>query len=269
MATEKIVFITGASSGIGKAIAEFLQDKSCTVYGTSRNPEKFPNTNIKLIPLDLTDTNSIRNAIEKVIEKENRIDVLINNAGIGITGALEEIPMEEIKRNFQTNLFGAIETIKTVLPHMRKQKAGKIINITSIAGYFGLPYRSIYSASKAALELTTEALRMEIKQFGIEVINVAPGDFATNIAQGRYHVPIIENSDYKKSYQKTLEQINLHVNSGNNPIQIAKIIHKIILTSKPKIHYKVGKPLQKFSIVLKRILPDRWYERILMNHYKI
>jgi len=264
--TEKIVFITGASSGIGKAIAEFLQDKNYKVYGTSRNPQKFPYTKVKLLDLDVTDTSSIKNTIAKVIEKENRIDVLINNAGVGITGALEEIPMEEIKRNFHTNLFGAIEIIKTVLPHMRKQKS---VNITSIAGYFGLPYRSVYSASKTALELITEALRMEVKQFGIEVVNVAPGDFATNIAQGRYHVPIIENSDYKKSYQKTLEQINSHVNSGSDPIQIAKIIYKIIINPRPKIHYKVGKPLQKFSIVLKRILPDRWYEKILMNHYKI
>jgi len=267
--SKKIVFITGASSGIGMAIAEFLQDKNYKVYGTSRTPEKFPNTRVELLALDLTNTNSIKNTITKIIEKEGRIDVLINNAGAGITGSLEEIPMEEIKRNFETNFFGQIETIKAVLPQMRKQKTGKIINITSIAGYFGLPYRSVYSASKGALELLTESLRMEVKQFGIEVINVAPGDFATNIAKGRYHAPIIENSDYKKSYQKTLEQINSHVNSGNDPTQIAKLIHKIILRSKPKIHYKVGKPLQKFSIILKRILPDRWYEKILMNHYNL
>jgi len=266
---KKIVFITGASLGIGKAIAEFLQDKNYKVYGTSRNPEKFPNAKIELLALELTDTDSIKNAIAKVIKKENRIDVLINNAGIGITGALEEIPTEEINRNFETNFFGQIETIKAVLPQMRNQKYGKIINITSIAGYFGLPYRSIYSASKGALELLTEALRMEVKQFGIEVVNVAPGDFATNIAKGRYHAPIKENSDYKEAYQKTLEQINSHVNSGDDPIQIARIIHKIILKSKPKIHYKVGKPLQKFSIILKRILPDRWYEKMLMNHYKL
>src|SRR5690606_5555469 len=136
------------------------------------------------------DTDSIQKAVRQILEKENRIDVLINNAGAGITGALEEIPTSEIKRNFETNLFGPIEVIKAVLPQMRNQKSGLIINITSIAGYMGLPFRSVYSASKGALELITESLRMEVREFGIELTNIAPGDFATNIAQGRYHTPV-------------------------------------------------------------------------------
>lgn len=267
--SEKVVFITGASSGIGKAIAEFLQDKNYKVYGTSRNPEKYPDSKVNLIPLDVTDIESVNKAVTLIIEKENRIDVLINNAGAGITGALEEIPANEIRRNFETNFFGPVEVMKAVLPQMRKQKSGLIINITSIAGYMGLPYRSVYSASKGALELITEALRMEVKQFGIEITNVAPGDFATNIAQGRYHAPLTKGSDYEKSYGKTLELMNTHVDSGSDPIQMAETVHKIITTQKPKIHYKVGAPLQKFSIVLKRILPDKMYEKMLMNHYKL
>src|SRR5690554_6750567 len=155
--------ITGASSGIGEAIAEFLQDKGYRVYGTSRSPQKYPESKVKLIALEVTDTDSIQKAVQYIIEKENKIDVLINNAGAGITGALEEIPSERIKQNFETNLFGPIEVIKAVLPQMRKQKSGMIINITSIAGYMGLPYRSVYSASKGALELITEALRIDRK----------------------------------------------------------------------------------------------------------
>lgn len=267
--SKKVVFITGASSGIGKAIAEYLQAKNYSVYGTSRNPDKYPDSKINLLALDVTDSDSIQKAVNQLLEKENRIDVLINNAGSGITGALEEIPISEIKRNFETNLFGPIEIIKAVLPQMRKQKSGLVINITSIAGYMGLPYRSVYSASKGALELITEALRMEVKQFGIEITNAAPGDFATNIAQGRYHAPLIKGSDYEQSYGKTLELMNSHVDSGSNPIEMAKVVHKIINTEKPKIHYKVGMPLQKFSIVLKRILPDKMYEKMLMNHYKL
>lgn len=266
---QKIVFITGASSGIGKAIGEYLHDKNYIVYGTSRNPEKYPNSKIKLLALDVTDVASIQNAIEQVLLQENRIDVLINNAGAGITGALEEIPTTEIKRNFETNFFGPIEVMKAVLPQMRKQKSGLIINITSIAGYMGLPYRSVYSASKGALELITEALRMEVKQFGIEVTNVAPGDFATNIVRGRYHAPLIQGSDYEASYGKTLDLMNTHVDSGSNPIEMAEAVYKIINTPKPKIHYKVGAFLQKFSIVLKRVLPDKMYEKMLMNHYKL
>jgi len=152
---------------------------------------------------------------------------------------------------------------------MRIQKAGLIINITSIAGYMGLPYRGIYSASKGALELITEALRMEVKSFGIHITNVAPGDFATNIASGRFHAPLLENSAYKIPYGTTLQMMNEHVDSGSNPNQMAIAIHKIIQEPNPKGHYKIGAFMQKFSIVLKRILPDKVYEKMLMNHYKL
>jgi NAD(P)-dependent dehydrogenase (short-subunit alcohol dehydrogenase family) len=133
----------------------------------------------------------------------------------------------------------------------------------------GLPFRGIYSASKGALELLTEAISMEVKPFGISVVNVAPGDFATNIASGRYHVKHLETSPYSESYGKTLELMNTHVDSGSDPMQMARAIEKIINLQNPKIHYKVGVFMQKFSIVLKRILPDRMYQKILMRHYKL
>ena len=265
----KVIFITGASSGIGKAIGDFLYHKNYKVYGTSRNPEQIENSLFPLVKLDVRNVDSIQLAVTEILSKEERIDVVINNAGVGITGPLEEIPTVEIKNNFETNLFGPIEVMKAVLPQMRKQKRGLIINITSIAGYMGLPYRSVYSASKGALELITEALSMEVKEFGIHITNVAPGDFATNIASGRYHSPLISGSDYEKSYGITLEMMDAHVDGGSNPNDMAEAIFKIINTKKPKIHYKVGAFMQKFSIVLKRILPDTVYEKLLMNHYKL
>jgi short-subunit dehydrogenase len=265
----KIVLITGASSGIGKSIGEFLHQKGFTVYGTSRNPEKITNSFFPLLVLDVRNVQSIQNTVSEIIQKSGRIDVVINNAGVGITGPLEEIPTLEIKNNFETNFFGPIEVMKAVLPQMRAQKSGLIINITSIAGYTGLPYRSIYSASKGALELITESLRMEVKPFGIQITNVAPGDFATNIAAGRYHAPVILGSDYQKNYQTVLDTMNNHVDSGSNPLQMAEAIYEIIQNPKPKIHYKVGAFMQKFSIVLKRILPDKVYEKMVMNHYKL
>ncbi|HKX85406.1 MAG TPA: SDR family oxidoreductase [Flavobacterium sp.] len=265
----KVVLITGGSSGIGKSVGEFLQQKGFTVYGTSRNPEKVSGSVFPLIALDVRDVISIQNAVSEIISKSGRIDVVINNAGVGITGPIEEIPTEEIKNNFETNLFGPIEVMKAVLPQMRSQKSGLIINITSIAGYMGLPYRGIYSASKGALELITEALRMETKQFGIQITNVAPGDFATNIAAGRYHAPVIKGSAYEVPYGNTLNEMNTHVDSGSNPEEMASAIYKIIQTPNPKVHYKVGAFMQKFSIVLKRTLPDKVYEKMLMNHYKL
>ena len=265
----KVVLITGGSSGIGKAIGEFLFHKGFTVYGTSRNPEKIANSLFPLIALDVRNTESIVHAVEKVISISKRIDVVINNAGVGITGPIEEIPSEEIKNNFETNFFGPIEVIKAVLPQMREQKSGLIINITSIAAYMGLPFRGIYSSSKAALEIITESISMEVKSFGINVVNVAPGDFATNIASGRYHAPVIEGSAYESNYGNTLKQMDEHVDSGSNPNEMAFAIYQIINEKKPKLHYKIGVFMQRFSIILKRILPDRIYEAMLMNHYKL
>lgn len=266
---DKVVFITGASSGIGKAVGELLHHNGFKVYGTSRNPDKVKNAIFPLVALDVRDVNSIQLAVAEILSKETKIDIVINNAGVGITGPLEEIPSQEIKNNFETNFFGPIEVMKAVLPAMRSQKNGLIINITSIAGYMGLPYRSVYSASKGALELITEALNMEVKQFGIHITNIAPGDFATNIAAGRFHAPLVEGSAYENSYGTTLNMMDNHVDGGSHPDEMAKAILKVIHASNPKIHYKVGAFMQKFSIVLKRILPDTWYEKLLMNHYKL
>ena len=265
----KVVLITGGSSGIGKSIGEYLSDRNFKVYGTSRNPQNQTNSKFPLVALDVTKVETIKDAVASILEKEGRIDVLLNNAGVGITGPLEETPDIEIKRAFDTNYFGPLNVIKAVLPHMRKQGAGLIINITSIAGYMGLPYRGIYSASKGALELTTEAFRMELKDFNIQMTNVAPGDFATNIAAGRFHAPVIKGSPYETSYERTLNIMNDHVNHGKDPQEMAKAIYKIINTKNPRGHYKVGEPLQKFSIALKRILPDKVYEKILLKHYKL
>jgi len=265
----KVILITGGSSGIGKSIGEYLTEKGFKVYGTSRSPQKYADSKFPIIALDVADNASIVACVNTVIDAESQLDVVINNAGAGITGPIEEIPDIEIKRNFETNFFGPINVIKAVLPQMRKQNSGLIINVTSIAGYMGLPYRGIYSASKGALELLTEAFRMEIKDFNIHMTNVAPGDFATNIAAGRYHAPVKENSPYKTSYGNTLELMDAHVDSGKDPLLMAKVVYSIINTKSPKGHYKVGEFLQKFSIVLKRILPSKVYEKMLMNHYKL
>lgn len=265
----KVIFITGASSGIGKAIGEYLSSKNYQVFGTSRNPERIKDSKFSLIKMDVNNTTSITTAIAEVLDKTQRIDVLVNNAGVGITGPIEETPEVEIENAFGTNLFGPINVIKAVLPHMRKHGSGHIINITSIAGYMGLPYRGIYSATKAALEITIEAMRMETLQFGIKMTNVAPGDFATNIASGRYHAPVLENSPYKTAYGNTLKLMNEHVTGGQNPLKMAKVVYGIINDPNPKIHYRVGAPMQKLSIVLKRILPDKIYENLLLKHYNL
>ncbi len=267
---QKTVLITGGSSGIGKSIGLYLVAKGYTVYGTTRSLTRHTNfTSYPLLEMDVRNLESVRKAIAKLLQKEGRIDVLINNAGVGITGPIEETPHQEILGAFDTNFNGPLHVIKAVLPQMRKQKAGLIINITSLAGYMGLPYRGIYSATKSALEVITEALRMEVKDFGVHIANLAPGDFATNIAAGRYHSPVVENSPYNEAYSSTLQQINQGVNSGEDPIIVAKAVLKIITSKRPRVHYKVGTFTQRFSLVLKAILPDKVFEKMILNHYKL
>ncbi|MDT0607309.1 SDR family oxidoreductase [Croceitalea rosinachiae] len=266
---KKVVLITGGSSGIGKATGIFLKSKGFTVYGTTRSLDKHKDfADFQLLELDVKDDISVNNAIQTILKNEEQIDILINNAGVGITGPVEETPIVEINKAFDTNFNGPIRMVQAVLPQMRKQQSGLIINITSIAGYMGLPFRGIYSATKGALELATEALRMEVREFGVKISNLAPGDFATNIAAGRYHSPVLDSSPYK-AYGKSLDLINEDVNNASNPIEVAKKVLMIINTTDPKVHYKVGSFMQKFSLILKKILPDKRYERLLLKHYKL
>ena len=265
----KVILITGGSSGLGKSIGEFLHHKGFVVYGTSRNPQKITNSVFPLLALDVRNAESIGHCVAEVIRISGRIDVVINNAGVGILGPVEEIPTEEIRNNFETNLYGPIEVMKAVLPQMRMQQSGLIINVTSIAGYMGLPYRGVYSAAKGALEILTESIRMEVKPFGIQITNIAPGEFATSIADHRYHAPVVAGSAYEKVYGRTIEVINSQVSGGDDPVKMAQAVYNIINTPKPNVHYKVGPFMSKFSIVLKRILPDKMYERMLMNHFEL
>ena len=266
----KIVLVTGGSSGIGKAVGVYLKSKGHQVIGTTRYLDlKKADSAIELVAMDVTKRPTIDAAVSQVIEKYGRIDVLVNNAGIGMTGPVEEIPKTEIEKVMSTNFTGPVQVIQAVLPHMRAAGDGLIINITSIAGYMGLPFRGVYSSSKAALEVITEALRMETKGFGIRITNLAPGDFNTHIAEGRYHAPVRENSAYKESYKKTLDDINAHVELGSDPIEVGKKVLEIMDIKNPRIHYKVGKRTQKMSVFLKHVLPDKWFEKLLMKHYKL
>ena len=263
----KVILITGGSSGIGKAIGEYLIKKEFTVYGTSRDISKYPESKFKLLTMDVTNNHQIKSCVNHVVNEQGRIDVLINNAGVGITGPLEEIPEEEIHKHFKTNLYGPINMIKAVLPPMRKERKGLIINITSIAGYVGSPFRSVYSAGKAALDLISETLNMETKEFKINVVSLAPGDYLTNIPKGRFHSPVNETSPYKKSYKKGLDIMNKHIDSGADPKKVGKLVYKIISSGSPKKKYLSGSFIETLAPFLKFILPQRVFEYIVMKNY--
>lgn len=266
----KVVLITGGSSGIGRAIGVYLTQRGMKVYGTARNPEKYPDFHdFELLPLDVTQPETIKKAVASMLSKEKRLDVLINNAGIGITGPVEETPDEEIQKAFDTNFNGPIRVIKTVLPQMRLQKSGVIINVTSIGGHMGLPFRGVYSATKGALAILTESLRMETKNFGVRIVNVAPGDVATNIASRRYHTPASEDSPYYEVYKRNLDTIDADVDAGGDPNTVAEKVYQIIHNRNPKVNYPVGAFMQKLSLKLKRFLPEKIFEKLLLNHYKL
>lgn len=265
----KVVLVTGASSGIGAAIAQYLVTKDYTVYGTGRNPKETIVQGVHMLALDVTKPATITAAVKEILAKQGSLDILVNNAGMGITGPLEETPDDETRKVFETNFFGALEVIKAVLPSMRKQRSGMVINITSIAGYMGLPYRGIYSATKGALGIITEAYRMELKEFNVQMTTIAPGDFATNIAAGRYHAPVLDDSPYRDNYERTLKIMDEHVDSGMDTQVMARKVYAVIQKKKPNVHYRVGYFMQRFSIALKRMLPDTWYEKLLLNHYKL
>jgi len=264
---QKIVLLTGASGGLGTAIAESLKDKGYKIYGTSRKDR----TSDIYIPvqMDLTNEESIKNAVRFVIEKEGKIDILINNAGIGITGSIEETDINAVRKVFETNFFGMMRIIQEVLPYMREQKSGKIINISSIAGYTGLPYRGIYSATKSAVMRMTEALSAELKPFEITVVEVAPGDFKTQIAEGRIYTPLDEKSPYFEDYQRILKMIDEEVEAGLEPVVLGKKIYKILNKKHPKLTYNIGIFMQKIAPYLSTCLPGRFFEKLIVKHYKI
>jgi len=268
----KVALITGGSSGIGLAVCQHLIEKGCIVYGTSRKVQNGEIQNgVNMLQLDLMDQNSIRTAIAYLLEKEGRIDVLVNNGGLGMAGALEDTSTEEIALIFQTNVFGTMECCRAVLPHMRKQGGGWIVSISSIAGEFGLPYRGVYSASKAALDRFSETLRMELKPFNVRVSHIQPGDVRTNINTNRLVAEKGKSTDspYYKSFTRMYNGINDEVKNSQDPMNIARIVWKIINSDNPKLRYPAGSALQGFALTLNRILPKHIFQKMLGWHYPV
>ena len=180
----QIILITGASSGFGKITAHMLSEQGHIVYGTSRKPSENIGK-VRMLVVDVTNSISVRHAVEQIISEQRRMDVLINNAGMGIGGALELATEEEVSMQMNTNFFGVVNMCKAVLPYMRKARRGKIINISSIGGVMGIPYQGFYSASKFAVEGYSEALALEVHPFHIKVCLVQPGDFNTGFTDNR------------------------------------------------------------------------------------
>ncbi|NGX33777.1 MAG: Fatty acyl-CoA reductase [Candidatus Anoxychlamydiales bacterium] len=248
--TNKVALITGASRGIGLATAKYLAKQGYRVYATSRNFDSLDTSSIKNVNfeiLDVTDLLSIQKTVNKIVKKEGRIDILINNAGYALGGSLETLSMDDIQKQMDVNFYAAIRMCQEVLPHMRKQKSGHIINISSEQGVYGLPYGSLYSASKAALEAMSEALSIELLPWRIDVSIVEPGPVATNFSL-QMGSRDFENNPYKKMCEymesshrqkKDMEKTDSYYQSAED---IAKFLCNVVIeTQEPHLRYQTNK----------------------------
>lgn len=266
---KKVILVTGISSGFGKHTASVLAKNGYIVYGTVRKMTE-SESGINVLEMDLLSPESIQRAVKIVIENEGRIDVLINNAGMHTGGSIETLPLEFVKMQMDTNFMGLVHLTREVLPVMRNQRSGTIINFGSIGGLMGLPFQGYYSASKFAIEGFSEALRMEVKQFDINVVVVNPGDFHTsNSANRRGFLAKSADDPYKSQFSKTLSIIENDEAKGWNPEILAKKMVKIVESKNPKHRYVIASFEQKLAVVLKYILPGRIFSKILEGHYGI
>ncbi|MCL3779021.1 SDR family oxidoreductase [Prolixibacteraceae bacterium JC049] len=267
----KTVLITGASSGFGKLSVKRFQKEGWNVIATMRSPEKEKElgqlSNVLVTQLDVTDKNSIKDAVALGTNRFGRIDVLVNNAGYGAFGLLEEASQEEIDNQFNTNLFGVINVTQEVLPVMRRQNAGVIVNITSIGGLVGMPMLSLYSASKFAVEGLSESLSHELKKFNIKVRTVSPGSFATNFSGA--HTFNEENkkpdlNEYRERIKENLVSVLKEPPKPfglGDPQEVADVIYHCATKTK-KLRTTVGKDAKTVKF-MKRILSDRGLSKML------
>jgi NAD(P)-dependent dehydrogenase (short-subunit alcohol dehydrogenase family) len=240
MNKNKVVLVTGASSGIGLLIANKLHDEGFTVFGTSRNPEKHSDkVPFRLLSLDVTSDWSVRDCIDTLMSEVPTIDVLINNAGGLLAGSVEETALEQAYKQFETNFWGSVKMTKAVLPLMRKQRSGKIITISSLIGLIGIPFNSYYSASKHALEGFYKSLRLELRPFNIKVSVIEPGFFKTNIdRRTEYGNEII--SDYEHTRKKVFKFFSDSLAKSPSPTPVADVVLKIVNEKDPKYSHPVG-----------------------------
>lgn len=264
----KVILITGISSGFGLEMARAFAAKGDIVYGTVRSDaEQLPG--VHYLKADVRDDEQVKQAVETVIARQGRIDVLINNAGMGVGGPSEFMPMEEVQRQMDTNFLGLVRLSQAVLPHMRRTGSGTIIAFSSIGGLLGLPFQSFYSASKFAIEGFCEALRMEVRQFGINVVVIEPGDFHTGFTGKRSKVDSKEALEAYPGYQRSMGSAENDEMSGLTPQYLAGKIVRIVEKRRPGCRYMIATPIQKSSVLLKKIMPDMLFSKMIAWFYKM
>jgi short-subunit dehydrogenase len=267
----KVALVTGASSGIGKETAQLFARKGYTVYAAARRTDKMQELQalgVKLLAMEIAKEADLVNGVNDILQNEQRIDVLVNNAGYNFYGALEDVPLSEARYLFDVNIFGLARLTQLLLPTMRRQRTGKIVNVSSIGGKFGEPHGTWYHATKFALEGLSDILRMELKQFGIDVIVIEPGAVVTEMldAAGKNLLKMSGNGPYGEFAKKHAKVIDETGTMGSQPIVVAETIFRAAEARRPKTRYATGRGASSM-LLLRRILSDRMLDRLLLGVY--
>lgn len=271
----RVILITGASTGFGRATAERLANAGWTVFGTSRRapaPEELPKERpaagtVTMVKLDVRAEEQARACVAGVVARTGRIDALLNNAGYSLCGAVEENTMDEVIGLFQTNFFGYVRMIREVLPILRQQGGGKIINVGSLAGIVGVPFHTHYSATKFAIEGLSEGLRLEARRFGVHVSLIEPSDFKTEGTEARVY-PGAPVEAYRAVRERAVKIMIRSEQSGPGPEAFAALVERILKTAKPRLRYRVGGDAQWVPLA-KTLLPVWAYEAAVRGSYKL
>jgi NAD(P)-dependent dehydrogenase (short-subunit alcohol dehydrogenase family) len=266
MDRQKVALITGVSSGIGRATATALVNEGFRVFGTMRDPARLGQElgTVELIPMDVRDENSARSAVQSVLERAGRLDVLVNNAGIALIGSAEETSVEEAKQLFETNFFGVLRLTQLVLPVMRGQRSGRILNISSVVGFLPAPYMAVYAASKHAIEGYSESLDHELRQFGIRVSLIEPGFTRTGLGHnGQTAAQTLEA--YSRERGLALEAINHAISGGDDPATVASVVVKA-LRGEPLLRYQAGREAKMLDR-LKKWAPSKLLDKGLRKQF--
>ncbi len=268
--TQRIALITGASSGIGKACATHLHHRGWRVFGTSRGAQLGQQAaeGFSLLPMDVTNDESVAKGVALLLEQTGRIDLVVNNAGFGIAGAVEDTTVEEARAQFETNLFGTWRVCRAVLPAMRSQHTGRIVTIGSLASRLALPYQGAYSASKAALVSLTEALRVELRPYGVYATLIELGDFRTDFANRRIETSTAKTSVYRERFKRALAITEEGEHNGAPPQRVAVALERIANARRPPVRYTLCTPVERGFIALKTIAPAWLYDLCMKLYFQ-
>jgi NAD(P)-dependent dehydrogenase (short-subunit alcohol dehydrogenase family) len=263
----KTALVTGISSGIGREIAQLLAERGARVFGSVRNPKSAsPIRGVDLVSLDVTDDDSVKAAVQTIGQKAGPVHLLVNNAGYSLMGALEETSVDEARQQFETNLFGMLRVTNAILPGMRQQGFGRIVNISSVLGFLPAPYMGVYAASKHAVEGYTETLDHEVRRFGVRALLVEPAYTKTKI-RGNSKFPKVALEVYADERKRLTDAVQQNIEHGDEPRIVAEAVYQALTAKSPRLRYPVGKGVALSR--MRRFVPAGMFDKSFRKQFQL